>query len=234
MVIVGWWIAPVISLVVFFIVTGVHFAQGDAAFILDGESKALRAAARGILPLSLPGAFHPQEYVSAITLVLESLQSSSASLAVYVVPLSWIGTAIAAAATLWSWRKGAGLDDLRELTGLVLLFAIATPLLAIGLYLALWHGWRHGLRISQLRTGRATIGGLVEAMRASGVTIAVSVFGFLAVIGAFAASGAPLPSVLGPTIAFLAALTVPHVAVVTLLDRGCADAGPRIKAPGGR
>jgi Brp/Blh family beta-carotene 15,15'-monooxygenase len=220
----GWWVAPVVSLGVFFGITMVHFAQGDAAFMAVGQRSILRVAARGVLPLSLPGVFHPAEYVAAITLVLESLQADT-FVAGLVVPLSWLGTVVSLLAALWSMRRSHCRADGGALLGLLVLFAVAPPLLSIGLYLALWHGWRHGLRVSELRTGAATIRGVVDACRSSLPTIMVSVSGFLVMIGIMAASGAALPTVLGPTLALLASLTVPHVVVVTALDLRLADAG---------
>ena len=221
----GWWVAPTWSLALFFVVTAIHFAQGDAAFLPDGRDKLLRSVPRGVLPLALPGVFHPQEYEAAIALVLASLRGAPADAAAYVVPVSWVATAICFGVILCFWRRRTTTQEGSDLAALLLLFLVAPPMLAIGLYLALWHGWRHLLRVSALRAGTYSSDGVIEAIRSSAPTIAVSVLGFVVLIGVLVGSQVPTSFVLGPTLALLASLTLPHVFVVTALDHGLMNAG---------
>ena len=221
----GWWVAPVPSLALFFAVTVAHFAQGDAAWLEARPGRAARALARGTLPVALPGVFHADAYQEAIGVVLVALGAPVQGGMSWLGPLCWAITALALAGSVLAGGRDTWRQDATELGLLTVLNALASPLLSIGLYLALWHGWRHALRVGALRTGAGTVRSAWRAAKASRGVVATSVGGFLALIAGLALTGTEPHAVLGPTLALLSALTVPHVLVVTALDFGWADAG---------
>lgn len=99
--------------------------------------------------------------------------------------------------------------DLGEIAALAVFFAVLPPLWSVGVYFCTWHALRHLARLEPLvapgRPGRL-------ALFAAPATL-----GALALIGALAwasASGVGISVYL----VGIAALTVPHVAVVTWMD----------------
>lgn len=221
----GWWLFPVASWLFFLVITMLHFAQGELDFLPPGAFRFARALARGCLPVCLPGLFHPDDYAAAMGLVLQSLNSDPEWAVQWVGSLAWWASLQAVCMWLACLRRPQWKWEMTEMLAMFLVFFMAPPLLAIGLYLSFWHGWRHFLRVAALRSGIGDYRSVLTAIRDSWVTITLSVAGFLVVICAVWSSGVTLSYALGPTIALLASLTVPHIVVVTALDFRWLDAG---------
>ena len=93
------------------------------------------------------------------------------------------------------------------------------PLAAVGVYFCVWHSLRHVLRViaaDGTATVRAGLGRF--AREAAPLTVLALVFlvGFGAVVPASPSTPAELS---GLYLVFIAVLTLPHVAVVTWMDR---------------
>jgi Brp/Blh family beta-carotene 15,15'-monooxygenase len=226
----GWWFFPVASWVFFLVITVLHFAQGELEFLPAGEFRRARALARGCLPVCLPGLFYPNEYAAAMGLVLESLNSDPAVAVQWGGFLAWWASLLTLCIWFACFLRSQWKWEMTEMLAMLLVFLLAPPLLSIGLYLSFWHGWRHFLRVAALRSGVGDYSAVLAAIRASWVTISVSVVGFLVVISVVWSSGVTLAYALGPTIALLASLTVPHIVVVTALDFRWLDAGKGTRA----
>jgi Brp/Blh family beta-carotene 15,15'-monooxygenase len=241
-----WYVAPVPSFVLFVVVTWVHWGQGDvyALVAIEGVDhlrtrgqRALAAAVRGGLPMLVPLLSHPGQYREVAALLVGRFGVSAADLA----PLFATGTRLGlgagfAALTLLALalgvRRGGGLDDpdwqVDALeTGLLwAYFLVVPPVLAIGVYFCLWHSVRHIARLALVdpRAVRALDRGdwrpaLARFARDAAPLTAVSV----AFLGAFyllvPVRPTDLPETVGLYLVLVAVLTLPHVVVVSLMDR---------------
>jgi Brp/Blh family beta-carotene 15,15'-monooxygenase len=205
--------------------------------------RALTLVVRGGLPMAVPLVSHPAEYrlVAEWVVGLFVADSTAASAAVdplFAPPTRLAVGAVMAGATLLSLGLGyrrvrAGADrrgwlrDAAETAVLWAWFLLAAPVFAIGVYFAAWHSLRHVGRL--LLIDPAAVSTLADD--AGGVRGALSRFardaapltlgGFLVVGGVALAvpSGvAGAGDVLAVSLVAIAALTLPHVAVVAWLD----------------
>ena len=119
-------------------------------------------------------------------------------------------------------RPSARLIDAGELVLLAAFFAVTPAILAVGTYLLAWHAPRHVARLvaaeptqAAMSTGRALRAWTLEAAPLTLVS--------LAGLGLFAATMWQAPAatdtVAGAALALIAALTLPHAAVVAWMDR---------------
>jgi len=241
-----WYVAPVPSFVLFVVVTWVHWGQGDVYTLVAVEGvdhlrtrgqRALAAAVRGGLPMLVPLLSYPGQYREVAALLVGRFGVSAADPA----PLFATGTRLGlgagfAALTLLALalgvRRGGGLDDpgwqVDALeTGLLwAYFLVVPPVLAIGVYFCLWHSVRHIARLALVdpRAVRALDRGdwrpaLARFARDAAPLTAVSV----AFLGAFyllvPVRPTDLPETVGLYLVLVAVLTLPHVVVVSLMDR---------------
>lgn len=239
-----WFLVPAVAFVVFILVTWLHWGQGElhalgAIAAVDHLEtplqRGLTALARGTLPMLVPLVAFPGEY----RFVAETLVSLfGGSLGPLTAAFTTSGRLVVAAlvGTLLVGTLAAGYaraDDLRgwaldagEVGLLVAMFALVEPILAVGLYFTCWHALRHVGRLlaldpdasASLAAGN-TAGALARFTRdATPLTLASLVLlGGLAVL--VPTSPTALADLVGLYLVLIAALTVPHVVVVTHLDR---------------
>lgn len=241
-----WYVAPVASFVLFVAVTWAHWGQGDVYALVAVEGvdhlrtrgqRALAAVVRGGLPMLVPLLSYPGEYREVAALLVGRFGVSAADLA----PLFATGTRLGlgagfAALTLLALalgiRRDGGSDDpgwqVDALeTGLLwAYFLVVPPVLAIGVYFCLWHSVRHVARLALVdpRAARALDRGdwhlaLARFARDAAPLTAVSV----AFLGAFyllvPVRPTDLPETVGLYLVLIAVLTLPHVVVVSMMDR---------------
>jgi len=209
--------------------------------------RGLAVVVRGGLPMAVPLLAHPDEYrlVAEWTVGL-FLAESAASAAVDPIFSPAVRTATAGVmigATLASTGAGyvrvrAGADRrgwLRDAAEVALLWAwflLAAPVFAIGVYFALWHSLRHVGRLVLLDPTAASAveagdlrGALSRFARDAapltlGGFLVVAAIGLAVPRGPAPAAGAVAPGdALAVSLVAIAALTLPHVAVVAWLDR---------------
>ena len=143
---------------------------------------------------------------------------------VTVAVLTFIGTARARGNSPVGRRAWRG--DLGEVLLLAAFFWAVPPVLAVGLYFCFWHSLRHIVRLSLLDSGsreplsqgRFLVALRMFARQSAPVTIAalgLLVALFFAVPRAGMTSGA----LLGLYLVLISALTLPHVVVVSIMDR---------------
>ena len=230
-----WFVLPAFGFAFFIALTLYHWGQGDLhaslAFLRTNvDSRVGRAAtllARGSLPMLAPLVFFPGEYEEVADVVIGVFDPRGASSVAFAFEPPF-GVAVlaflfaACAATVYFSRSAF---EAGELLLLGVYFATVPPVLAIGFYFCFWHSTRHIARLVALdpvasehvESGEAT-GAFVRFVRdATPLTVgALVVFG-----GLWYAASPPLTleGFFAVYLVLLAALTLPHAGVVTLMDR---------------
>lgn len=199
-----WLVAPVASLVVFLLVSMMHFGS-------DWNSErapALRFLA-GFGLLSLPALSHPVEVSAAYVVLAGEGGALVATAQAWLAPLALAGLLLAAVVALRHRTHESVEIVLATLLGLV-----AEPLLFFLVYFCALHSFRHlkaGFA-AERGSGRLTV--LIVAVYTIVPILAAG--GFLLVVG----PGGALPDQLLQVVFIgLAGLTVPHMMVVTYENR---------------
>ena len=162
-----WFAAPAAAFVLFVCVTVYHWGAGDLhALLFFGPeglggvgpvSRALLLVLRGCLPMLVPQLFFPGAYRGVAS-------AAAGPFGAYAAALSWafspafrfaVGAALAAVAVAFTLQAAGDLAGRRrallsvalETFGLFAFFAFVPPVLAVGLYFALWHAPRHIARL---------------------------------------------------------------------------------------
>ena len=158
-VVLGWFLAPAATILVFFLASAWHFGQEEPDLALGQRGvKPLRQAfrvARGGLVIWVPVALQTDEVVRILSLTAPRGFAPEIQWAVdALVACSWVMLAIAGVA--WGWqallaiasegrRRRVLLLDTFMVASLVLLFAWANPVVGFLIYFCGWHSAR-GLR----------------------------------------------------------------------------------------
>ena len=243
-----WFLNPVLAFALFILTTWFHWGQGDlfvegtrmGAGLPSRLTRAGMLTVRGALPMVVPLVAAPAAYLAVFrdttgviaaptgdpTPFFESplLRTLIIAGLLTLVVITFAG----AARARWSTADGrrAWWGDLGEVCLLAAFFAVVPPVLAIGLYFCLWHSLRHIVRLSLLDPGsrqalsaaRITVVARRFAVQSAPITIAalgLLVALFLMVPRAGLGGGA----LLGIYLVLISALTLPHVVVVSIMDR---------------
>ena len=245
-VVAAFFLAPVAAFVGFIALTWLHWGQGDvAALVVAGvdhlrtpAERALTLVVRGGLPMGVPLIAHPGEYrLVAEWIVGLFVADASGAVDPVFTPETRVAVGVLmATATLLSFvlgvlrvREGADrrgwLRDVGETLLLWAWFLLAAPVFAIGVYFALWHALRHVGRLVLLDDAAAAAlsdGDTRGALRRFARDAApLTLGGFLVVAGVALAVpyGVAAPGdLLAVSLVAIAAMTLPHVAVVAWLD----------------
>lgn len=246
----AWLVAPVLAFVGFIALTWFHWGQGDLVALLartaDGPgpagsrwSRVLVVALRGALPMLVPLVAFPDVYVGVLDDTTRAMGLSGDVAGALVTPglrfALAAGLVLLAATTFATLGRAARRSptlrpevrgELGEVILLAAFFAIVPPVLAVGLYFALWHSLRHIVRLAAIdpalrqpasegRFGRVLVGFTLEALPLTLAAVALLVGSALVL-----SNGASTPrSLLAIYLVLISALTVPHVVVVSLMDR---------------
>ncbi|MFB6119568.1 MAG: Brp/Blh family beta-carotene 15,15'-dioxygenase [Halobacteriaceae archaeon] len=232
-----WLVAPRPAAALFIGLTWFHWGQGDVhalrVFVGAGHlgSRPLRVATgvvRGGLPMLVPLLAFPGRYravvetwvgLFGVDFTVWWLFAAETRLAAGALFLALTGLVL-----VWGYRRGGATRawrvDAGETALLWLFFATVSPLVAIGVYFCVWHSLRHVLRVSVVggdaTTARATLAGFT---RDAAPLTAVALL-FLVVFAALVPVSPTRPGeYVGLYLVFVAVLTLPHVAVVTWMDR---------------
>ncbi|WP_076430089.1 Brp/Blh family beta-carotene 15,15'-dioxygenase [Haladaptatus litoreus] len=238
----AWFVAPVASFVAFILLTWFHWGQGDLYVLyemtpktrLSSVHRILLVVVHGGLPMLVPLLAFPRIYRRVASLLVGTFRPGG------VADIEWlfqpemrlllgVGFFLLVLATLaLDWRRSRSLwrIDAVETTLLTVYFAAVPPILAIGVYFCVWHSLRHIARVVCLDDASVrelAEGNLKSPLRrfvhdATPLTVgALVLLAGLAVV--VPSSPATTPEAVGLYLVFLAALTLPHVVVVTILDR---------------
>lgn len=243
---VGWFLAPAAAFVGFLLLTWVHWGQGDVYLLValaeethlrTRGQRALAAAVRGGIPMVVPLLGFPDVYRDVAT-TTAGLFVPGASFDPLLDPTLRLtvggGVAALTAASLLLGRcratdarsRDAWRLDACESALLWAFFLAVPPVVAIGLYFSLWHSARHLARLvvldapasTALRDGRYPTVAARLGRDALPTTLGAVVV-FAALAAAVPAGVGGVAAVAAVYLVLLAVLTLPHVVVVTVLDR---------------
>ncbi|MFB6146157.1 MAG: Brp/Blh family beta-carotene 15,15'-dioxygenase [Halobacteriaceae archaeon] len=248
-VLVAWALAPAVTFAGFVALTWAHWGQGEVYAVLavsrgrypaTVRDRVLLATVRGAYPMVLPLVAFPRVYDEVAATVV-GLFGPATGLPGWLVAADVRGRIAAGLAALTvaqlalgRWGISDGGDDAArrgwridvvEVSLLWAFFLLVPPLLAVGLYFALWHAGRHVARLAVLSDGARgalTRGAVRPALRAFARDAAPLTAVSLALLAGLAAVlGVPRgPSAaLAVYLVFIAAVTLPHVVVVAWMDR---------------
>jgi len=234
-----WMVAPVASAALFVALTWFHWGQGDL-YALDAlgsshlDSAGVRAGTvlvRGGLPMLVPLLRYPERY-RAVVDAWVALFGGDLGAAWLFTPDARLALGLGfAALTVGTLAAGYRADDRgwrRDAaeTGLLwVYFLVVPPLVAVGVYFCVWHSLRHVGRLMGVDDGAREAfarRGVFEALRRTGRDAApLTAVSVLLLVGVGVVAGVDTdPRVLAALyLVFIAVLTLPHVAVVTWMDR---------------
>ena len=242
-----WWALPAIAAVAFIAMTLLHWGQGDLYTLLRWadcayyDSRPRRAVAvllRGSMPMLVPLVGHPAAYREVLTVFVTLVGGAAATVPpldamvvrmTVAVLLTAGGLTVAWWALRWvqtTHRVQPVLIDLGELLVLSVWFLIVPPILAVGVYFTMWHALRHLGRLAEVSpVTQPTLEAGAPARAVAHMLWDAVPLTALALAG-FAAAWFLLPmgpdgvmSLLGFYLVGIAILTLPHVGVVTWMDR---------------
>jgi Brp/Blh family beta-carotene 15,15'-monooxygenase len=229
-----WFTAPAVAFVLFVLVTVFHWGAGDLHALLffgpDGlggmgrAARALLVVLRGALPMLVPLLFFPDAYRGVAAAATELFGADAAALSgtfSSAFRLA-VGAALAAVAVLFLLRAAGELGRERqallplalETSLLFVFFAVVPPVLAVGLYFALWHAPRHIARLVLLDPAPAPSRFVRDAAPLTGLALVLLAGLYLAVPAGEGNAG----SLLAVYLVLISALTVPHAVVVSYMD----------------
>jgi Brp/Blh family beta-carotene 15,15'-monooxygenase len=239
---VAWFLLPVASAVAFVALTWFHWGQGElhplVAILgvdhLDSRPRrALTVTVRGGLPMLVPLLAFPERYRTVVAAFAAPFGGDLVAwpvtpglrLALGVgfgaLTLATLAVGYRAASDRRAWAVDAG-----EVCLLWAFFLSVPPVFAVGVYFCCWHALRHVARVATLDdTAAAALarGRLAPAVRRFAREAALPTAGGLAVCWAlWVAAPAPAATLEGVAAVYLVAIavmTLPHVVVVTALDR---------------
>jgi len=237
----AWLAVPLLAAVGFVVLTWLHWGQGDihplrVVFGMDHlESRPLQAltvVVRGGLPMLVPLLAFPDRYRTIVAAFVAPFGGSVSAWPGPQVRL-WLGVAFGALTVMTlAWGLERAHDrhtwgiDAGEAALLWAFFLTVPPVLAIGVYFCLWHSLRHVARVLTLDYGLTDSlarGRLRPALTRFAIETAVPTAVALAIGGGlWVLAPDPQLTARGLTAIYLVAiavLTLPHVVVVTWLDR---------------
>ena len=217
-------VQPVLGAGLFLLVSILHFGAGDVEFLgLSGPlawwQRASAALAFGLAPVALPIAVHAEQARP----VLEGLAPELVVLTTPSVRLAAVGLTLALVlVTLWSVSVRGQRRAATDLLVLCAAFVLAPPLLAFAAYFGGWHATRHIARLLALDPRNA------EDLLAARVARPLARFARSALLPTLASvvvllglwwGAGGVEGLVAAHLGLLVALTMPHVALVSWLDR---------------
>jgi len=242
---VGWFVAPAAAFALFILLTWFHWGQGDlyALVALSGadhlrslSQRAATVVVRGGLPMLVPLLAFPDWYQrvaetlvgrvapGAVTALAPAFRADvrlALGVAYGALVVGTLALGYARAGDRGPWRT-----DAAETLGLVAYFAVVPPVFAIGLYFCLWHSLRHVGRL--LLVDDAAVRALGDrrpgaaAARFTRDALPLTVVSLALLVGLAAVVPNPpetVPEWVGLYLVFIAVVTLPHVVVVSIMDR---------------
>lgn len=242
---VVWFLAPVVAVGGFILVTWYHWGAGElyplrefaGVDYLDRQTtQALTVLVRGGAPMLVPLVAFPAEYqFVADSLVglfdagaADALAPAFSRPARIAVGVGYAGCAVGALGLGYArtdapaaWRV-----DAIEVTILTGFFILVPPILAIGVYFCFWHSLRHVARTVLLHGPSAaavergeTAGAARQFARDAAPLTAASIALLGGLYALVPANPTELSGLVGLYLVLIAVLTLPHVVVVSWLDR---------------
>jgi len=239
-----WVVAPAASAVFFVGLTWFHWGQGDLYALeafggshLGGRlHRVATIIVRGGLPMLVPLLRFPERYRRVVDAWV-ALFGGRVDAAWVTAPEPRLALGVGFAALtvgtlLAGWvRSGAGAGsrgwrrDAAETGLLWAFFLLVPPLFAVGVYFCVWHSLRHIARLAGVDPAaraafaeRGTLGALFRTGRDALPLTAVSIAMIAGVVLVVGVDTDPR-TLTALYLVFIAVLTLPHVAIVTWMDR---------------
>ena len=240
-----WYTLPTPAFVFFILLTWFHWGQGElysqTAFLgspypTPVPLKALMVVVRGGLPMLVPLLAFPDVYREVADSTV-GLFSGSGEIAwifgpVFRVCAGSMFFVLVLCTFAWSYRATRPNDrtawtlDVAEVGLLAAYFVLVPPILALGLYFCLWHATRHIARLmllnprshAALRKG-AFLPALKDFVRDAAPLTAVALALLVGLYLLTPGSAQGPVGLLALYLVLISVLTLPHVVVVTLMDR---------------
>ncbi|MFW5963910.1 MAG: Brp/Blh family beta-carotene 15,15'-dioxygenase [Natronomonas sp.] len=232
-----WLLAPLAAAGLFIAMTWFHWGQGDvhALVVFVGadhlDSTRLRAATgfvRGGLPMFVPLLAFPDRYRTVVEAWVGLFGADLSVAWLFAETTRLVGGAVFLAATVVTlavgYRRDSGRGwrvDAGETALLWLFFLTVPPLVAIGVYFCVWHALRHVIRVVSVDgDSAADARGLLGQFAREAAPLTALALVFLVGFGLLLPTSlTSVESVAAVYLVFIAILTLPHVAVVTWMDR---------------
>jgi len=242
---VVWFLWPVAAFAFFILLTWFHWGQGelypmfkfaDTGYLRAAGQRALTVLVRGAAPMLLPLVAFPGEYefVAASLVGLFDPAAADALAPLFrtearllVAGLYGLGAlAMLGLGYLRAADRGPWLLDAGEVGLLTAFFLLVPPILAIGVYFCVWHSLRHISRavfLDEQSVRALERGRIAPAVWRFARDAAPMTAGALALLGGLYLLVPETPRGTADLVALylvlIAVLTLPHVAIVTWLDR---------------
>ena len=239
----GLWVAaPAPAFALFIALSLIHWGQGDVAYLRmaectgSGRPAWLTGLVRGAAPILLPVLRFPDDFARTASGVVGLFSEAN--------PAHWVPSPLACGVGLlllgafvaiylrFTWReysrgdRAAARSDAAEIALLYTVFAVANPVLAVGMYFCLWHGARHIGRLLLLDDASRALCAVnrvpIALLRFGWQTLPIlaASLGLLALVYGWATRTAPgdPQTALSVYLALIAALTFPHFLLVCWMD----------------
>ncbi len=240
-----WFVAPGVALGLFLVVAAAHWGSGDLWFARHVSGRAAFgrpwravafAVARGLLVVLLPLLVYPAAAAEGTGAVLSAMGAGSGGWtpggSLRVAGLALVGVTVAAAVLAsrldhrGTSRLRGQLIDVGELVLLALTMVLVPPVFAVGVYFVAWHSPRHVARLMACDPSQARLlaagrvrAALVAWHREAAPLTAVSLAGLALMAALVWRVPVRADAITGSALGLIAALTLPHAAVVAWMDR---------------
>jgi Brp/Blh family beta-carotene 15,15'-monooxygenase len=228
-----WWCSPLTAVLLFLAITIYHWGRADLAFetLLDASTGSLpngllrfnHALLRGFFPIGIPFLAFP-ESTEAILNACSSAFGHSYELGT-ALPLGiLLSLLVLLISEVFYLRLQKSQRKLRviESVGLIVFFSFVPPVLAVGLYFCLWHGFRHVLRLISYEGSGAIDDSITTRFRRFYHQALPFTGASVLIVGAvlmLLPKGAESSQWIGTYLVVISSLTVPHLLVVGWMDR---------------
>ena len=203
-----WWWFPLGSLSVFLLLSGLHFGASD---IVDSGSDYLPWVAHGgLVTVAIPN-FHTQEVLQLFSFLTSAEAAQQLLNALSVIFVLWVMSCISYC--IFSYHHKPYRKPLLNLFALIVIVILLPPLVSFALYFCFWHSRGHVVRLWNSLPANARYGATREALIYTLLAWGAGLALF------FYLSGNTTEILFKLTFIGLAALTLPHMILVDLLDK---------------
>jgi Brp/Blh family beta-carotene 15,15'-monooxygenase len=228
-----WWLAPLVAVVLFLGITIYHWGRADLAFegLLNPEAlqasprvlKFNHSLLRGMFPIGIPFLAFPDD-TEAILNSCSVAFGYSYELGATVRLVISIGLLLLLFSEVFYlyYQKDQRNLRLAEDLGLIAFFVLIPPVLAVGLYFCLWHGFRHVLRLIRYEGNEGVCDTSLARFKrfyCQALPFTLASILILAAVLLQLRESVDLSTFIGIYLVVISSLTVPHLLVVEWMDR---------------